>query len=38
MNNDYKLIFNCDFNNFITKKFFYKKIIKDYDSNAFHQP
>ena len=35
MKNDYKLIFNCEFNNFITKKFFYKKIIKDYDSSAF---
>ena len=35
MNNGYKLIFNCDFNNFITKKFFYKKITKNYNSNAF---
>ncbi len=32
---DYKLIFNCDFQNFITKKFFYKKIDKNYNSFAY---
>ena len=31
---NYKLIFNCDFNNLITKKFFYKKISKNYNSYA----
>ena len=33
--NDYKLIFNCDFNNSVSKKFFYKKIEKDYKSSAY---
>ena len=33
--NKYKLIFNCEFNNPITKKFFYKKISKNYNSSAF---
>ena len=32
---DYKLIFNCDVNHQITKKFFYKKIDKNYDSYAY---
>ena len=32
---DYNLIFNCDLNNSITKKFFYKKFSKDYQSFAF---
>ena len=32
---DYKLIINCDPNNIITKKFFYKKINKNYYSNAY---
>ncbi len=31
---DYKLIFNCDSNNSISKKFFSKKIDKDYNSFA----
>ena len=31
---NYKLIFNCDHNNQITKNFFYKKIDKDYNSYA----
>ena len=31
----YKLIFNCDSNNLLTKKFFSNKISKDYKSNAF---
>ena len=30
----YNLIINCDFQNFLTKKFFYKKIHKDYRSYA----
>ncbi len=35
INDNYKLIFNCDFNNFISKKFFYKNVTKNYNSNAF---
>jgi len=31
---DYNLIFNCDVNNLITKKFFYRKFSKDYQSFA----
>jgi 2-octaprenyl-6-methoxyphenol hydroxylase len=34
MKQDYKLIINCDHNNLITKKFFYKKINKNYNSYA----
>jgi len=30
----YKLIINCDLDNIITKKFFYKKFSKNYDSFA----
>ena len=30
----YKLIINCDFFHEITKKFFYKSIVKDYNSSA----
>ena len=32
---DYNLIFNCDFSNFITKKYFSRKIEKNYDSYAY---
>ncbi len=32
---DYKLIFNCDRQHLVSKKFFYKKIDKDYNSYAF---
>jgi 2-octaprenyl-6-methoxyphenol hydroxylase len=32
---NYNLIINCENNNFITKKFFFKKIIKDYKSIAY---
>ena len=32
---NYNLIFNCDYNHLITKKFFYKKIIKNYNSYAY---
>ena len=32
---EYKLIFNCEYNNLITKKFFSKKIDKNYNSCAF---
>ncbi len=32
---DYKLIINCDSNNFFTKKYFYKKFNKEYDSYAY---
>ena len=35
INSDYKLIFNCDPNNFISKKYFYNKIEKDYRSKAY---
>ena len=31
---NYKLVFNCDSNNKISKKYFYKKIDKDYNSYA----
>ena len=31
----YKLIINCDLNNFVTKKFFSKKIKKNYNANAY---
>ncbi len=31
---NYKLVFNCDPNNPISKKYFYKKIQKDYKSHA----
>tara|TARA_B100000767_G_scaffold273536_1_gene303979 strand:+ start:890 stop:1987 length:1098 start_codon:yes stop_codon:yes gene_type:complete len=33
--NKYDLIINCDSNNFLSKKFFTKKINKDYDSIAY---
>ena len=33
--NKYDLIINCDSNNFLTKKFFTKKIEKDYDNLAY---
>jgi 2-octaprenyl-6-methoxyphenol hydroxylase len=33
--NKYDLIINCDSNNFLTKKFFTKKIDKDYDNFAY---
>ena len=32
---DYNLIINCDQNNKISKKFFFKKLKKDYDSFAY---
>ncbi len=32
--NEYKLIFNCDYNHSISKKFFYKTIDKNYNSFA----
>ncbi|MDC0216347.1 ubiquinone biosynthesis protein UbiB [Candidatus Pelagibacter sp.] len=36
INNDsYDLIINCDPNNEISKKFFYKKILKNYESSAY---
>ena len=31
---EYELIINCDFQSFLTKKFFFKKIYKDYNSYA----
>lgn len=34
-NNKYDLIINCDQNNFLSKKFFTKKIDKDYNNLAF---
>ena len=33
--NKYDLIINCDSNNFLSKKFFTKKIDKDYDNLAY---
>ena len=35
LSNNYDLVFNCNSNHLITKKFFYKKIDKNYKSNAF---
>jgi 2-octaprenyl-6-methoxyphenol hydroxylase len=32
---NYKLIFNCDYHHSISKKFFYKKINKNYNSFAY---
>ena len=32
---EYNLVINCDNNNLITKKFFYKKISKNYNSIAY---
>ena len=32
---EYDLIINCDSNNQLSKKFFFKKISKDYNSHAF---
>ena len=34
-NQEYKLIINCDPNHPYTKKFFFKKIEKNYDSYAY---
>ena len=34
-NNKYDLIINCDPNNFISKKYFMKRINKDYDNLAY---
>jgi len=33
--NKYKLIINCESNNEISKKYFYNRIIKDYESYAY---
>ncbi len=33
--NNYELVINCDSSNIIAKKYFNKKIIKDYNSNAY---
>ena len=33
--NQYDLIINCDPSNFITNRYFSKKIVKKYDSNAY---
>ena len=33
--NEYDLIINCDANNFLSKKYFTKKIDKDYDNFAY---
>ena len=35
LKNSYNLIFNCDYNHSISKKFFYKKIKKNYNSFAY---
>ena len=32
---NYNLIINCDFSNFITKRFFFKRLIKNYDDYAY---
>jgi len=34
-NNKFDLIINCDLNNFLTKKYFVKKINKNYDNLAY---
>ena len=31
----YDLIINCEFSNFITKKYFFKRITKNYNNNAY---
>ena len=31
----YDLIINCDFSNFITKKFFFKRVTKKYNNSAY---
>ena len=33
--NNYDLIINCDSNNYLSKRFFTKKIDKDYDNSAY---
>tara|TARA_Y100001970_G_scaffold277295_1_gene381242 strand:- start:4396 stop:5490 length:1095 start_codon:yes stop_codon:yes gene_type:complete len=35
LNANFNLVINCDINNFVTKKFFFKKITKNYKSIAF---
>jgi len=35
INNNYKLIFNCEYNDSITRKFFNKRIGKNYNSFAY---
>ncbi len=35
LKNDYRLVFNCDVKNLITKKYFYKKDVKNYKSFAY---
>ena len=35
LNQGYDLIINCEFSNFITKKFFTKKLVKNYNSYAY---
>ncbi len=35
INNNYDLIINTDFNHYITKKFFYKRLGKDYHGSAY---
>ena len=35
LKNSYNLIFNCDYNHPVSKKFFYKKIVKNYNSFAY---
>ena len=32
---DYNLIINCEFSNFITKKFFTKRLVKNYNNYAY---
>ncbi len=34
-NNSYQIIINCDYKSSLTKKFFYKKIDKNYESKAY---
>ena len=33
--NEYDLIINCDYSHYITKKYFNKKIVKEYNSRAY---
>ena len=35
LTHNYDLIINCEFSNFITKKFFTKKLVKNYNSYAY---
>ena len=35
LSSGYDLIINCEFSNFLTKKFFFKRVEKNYDNHAY---